>query len=244
MTTHDDDAKRRGISRRGLIGGGAAAAGVVGAFAVGRSSEGATGEPAGSRPASYAFRGQHQAGIVTPAQDRLHFAAFDVTTDDRDRLVDLLKQWTEAAERMTAGKPAGPVGPVEGPALFPPDDTGEAIGLPPGRAHDHLRLRTVAVPGRQREGPVRPGRPAAGGAAHAAALPGGRARPGALVRRPVHPGLLPTTRRSRCTRSATWPGSASAPSPCAGRSSASGVRRPPRPASPRRGTCSASRTAP
>ena len=130
MSTHDD-AKRRGISRRGLIGGGAAAAGVVGAFAVGRSSEGATGEPAGSRPATYPFRGEHQAGIVTPAQDRLHFAAFDVTTDDRDRLVDLLKQWTEAAERMTAGKPAGLVGPVEGPALAPPDDTGEAIGLPP-----------------------------------------------------------------------------------------------------------------
>ena len=126
-----DDAKPRGISRRGLIGGGAAAAGVVGAFAVGRSSEGATGEQAAGRPASYAFRGEHQAGIVTPAQDRLHFAAFDVTTDDRDRLVDLLKQWTEAAERMTAGKPAGTVGPVEGPALAPPDDTGEAIGLPP-----------------------------------------------------------------------------------------------------------------
>ncbi len=127
-----DDAKRRGISRRGLIGGGAAAAGVVGAFAVGRSSEGATGQPASSRPATYPFHGEHQAGIVTPAQDRLHFAAFDVTTNDRDRLIDLLKQWTEAAERMTAGKPAGPVGPVEGPALYPPDDTGEAIGLPPG----------------------------------------------------------------------------------------------------------------
>ena len=62
------------------------------------------------------FRGEHQAGIVTPAQDRLHFAAFDVTTDDRDELIDLLQQWTEAAERMTAGEPAGPVGPVEGAA--------------------------------------------------------------------------------------------------------------------------------
>jgi deferrochelatase/peroxidase EfeB len=128
--TGPDDARRRGISRRGLIGGGAAAAGVVGAFAVGRSSEGATGEQA-SRPATYPFRGEHQAGIVTPAQDRLHFAAFDVTTTDRDRLIDLLEKWTDAAERMTAGKPAGPVGPVEGPALAPPDDTGEAIGLPP-----------------------------------------------------------------------------------------------------------------
>ena len=125
-----EDTSRRGISRRGLIGGGVAAAGVAGAFAVGRSSEGSTGEPA-TRPASYDFRGAHQAGIVTPAQDRLHFAAFDVTTDDRDRLVTLLQQWTEAAERMTAGKPAGPVGPVEGASNTPPDDTGEAIGLSP-----------------------------------------------------------------------------------------------------------------
>jgi deferrochelatase/peroxidase EfeB len=103
---------------------------VAGAFVVGRASEGSPGEPA-SRPASYAFRGAHQAGIVTPAQDRLHFAAFDVTTDDRDRLVALLQQWTEAAERMTAGKPAGTIGPVEGASNAPPDDTGEAIGLAP-----------------------------------------------------------------------------------------------------------------
>ena len=120
------------VSRRSLLGGGAAAAGVAGAFVVGRASEGAPGEPL-TRPASYAFRGAHQAGIVTPAQDRLHFAAFDVTTDDRDQLIELLQQWTDAAERMTAGKPAGPVGPVEGAANLPPDDTGEAIGLSTSR---------------------------------------------------------------------------------------------------------------
>jgi deferrochelatase/peroxidase EfeB len=119
------------VSRRSLIGGGAAAAGAAGAFALGRASEGAPGEPA-TRPVSYAFRGEHQAGIVTPAQDRLHFAAFDVTTAERDALIDLLELWTEAAERMTEGKPAGTIGPVEGASNLPPDDTGEAIGLPPG----------------------------------------------------------------------------------------------------------------
>ncbi len=120
------------VSRRSLLGGGAAAAGVAGAFVVGRASEGASGEPA-TPPASYAFRGAHQAGIVTPAQDRLHFAAFDVITDDRDQLISLLQQWTEAAERMTQGKPAGTVGPVDGASNLPPDDTGEAIGLAPAR---------------------------------------------------------------------------------------------------------------
>ncbi len=78
---------------------------------------------------SYAFRGVHQAGIVTPAQDRLHFAAFDVVTDSRDELVDLLQRWTDAAEQMTRGEPAG-AGAVDGDVNLPPDDTGEALDLP------------------------------------------------------------------------------------------------------------------
>ncbi len=122
------------VSRRGLIGGGAAAVGVAGAYVVGHEAAGTPGPaaaPGGDAVASsYPFRGEHQAGIVTPAQDRLHFAAFDVTTESRDELIALLQAWTEAAERMTQGDPAGPVGPTEGAANLPPDDTGEAIGLP------------------------------------------------------------------------------------------------------------------
>ena len=121
------------FSRRALLGGGAAAAGAAGAFAVGRATESSSAAASATPVTSYPFRGEHQAGIVTPAQDRLHFAAFDVTTDDREALVRLLQEWTEAAERMTAGDPAGEVGPVEGPANLPPDDTGEAIGLPASR---------------------------------------------------------------------------------------------------------------
>jgi len=83
----------------------------------------------GGRSATYPFRGAHQAGITTPAQDRLHFAAFDVLTDSRDELVDLLQRWTLAAEHMTAGEPAG-AGAVGGDVRLPPDDTGEALGLP------------------------------------------------------------------------------------------------------------------
>jgi deferrochelatase/peroxidase EfeB len=79
------------------------------------------------------FRGPHQAGIVTPAQDRLHFVAFDVITDDRDELEQLLRRWTVAAERMTRGEGAGPVGAVDGLPDAPPDDTGEALGLSPAR---------------------------------------------------------------------------------------------------------------
>ena len=82
-----------------------------------------------ARAATYDFRGAHQAGITTPAQDRLHFAAFDVLTDDRDDLVSLLERWTEAAEQMTRGEPAG-AGAVGGDVRLPPDDTGEALDLP------------------------------------------------------------------------------------------------------------------
>ena len=120
------------ISRRGLIGGGSAVAGLAAGFAAGDAyaghGDGAQGAPA----TTYAFRGEHQAGIATPAQDRLHFAAFDVTTRSRAELVGLLKAWTLAAERMTQGLPAGPVGPTEGAPQAPPDDTGEAIGLSSG----------------------------------------------------------------------------------------------------------------
>ena len=64
-------------------------------------------------------------------QDRLHFATFDVITDSRDELIGLLQDWTSAAERMTRGLGAGEVGPTSGSYNAPPDDTGEAIGLPP-----------------------------------------------------------------------------------------------------------------
>ncbi|WP_256215518.1 iron uptake transporter deferrochelatase/peroxidase subunit [Nocardioides psychrotolerans] len=120
------------VSRRGLLGGGVAVAGVAGAFVTGRATADEA-PPAGgasaSRAPSYDFRGVRQAGIVTPAQDRLHFAALDVVTDSREELMTLLRAWTVAAERMTTGLPAGEIGPVEGSLDLPPDDTGEAIGL-------------------------------------------------------------------------------------------------------------------
>lgn len=129
------------ITRRGLMTGttGLAAGAVVGA-AAGVAAE-RSGDSAGVD--SYPFRGAHQQGILTPVQDRLHFAAFDVTTTDRAALVRLLQDWTEAAERMVGGGSAGPVGPVEGDDRLPPDDTGEAIGLPAS----HLTLTFGFGPG-------------------------------------------------------------------------------------------------
>ena len=56
------------------------------------------------------FHGEHQAGIITAAQDRLHFAAFDLITESRAALVSLLSDWTTAAEAMTAGLETGTTG--------------------------------------------------------------------------------------------------------------------------------------
>lgn len=123
----------RGLSRRGVLGlaGATVGAGLVG-FGAGMAVDRAVaGGPSAS--ATYPFYGAHQAGITTPAQDRLHFAAFDAAPGlDRDGLIELLHDWTVAAARMTQGRPAGKYGPASGPSDAPPDDTGEALDLPPG----------------------------------------------------------------------------------------------------------------
>jgi deferrochelatase/peroxidase EfeB len=93
-------------SRRLFLG---AAGGLAGASLVATSSA-----QAGSAP----FYGPHQAGITTPMQDALYFAAFDVEADNRAALIGLLQNWTRAAARLTAGLPAEPAA-----------DSGEAVGL-------------------------------------------------------------------------------------------------------------------
>jgi deferrochelatase/peroxidase EfeB len=108
-----------------LAGAGAAVGGIIGANT---RSDAASITEAASAPVE--FYGEHQAGITTPAQDRMHFVALDVTTRDRTKLVELLKKWTRAADRMTAGAEVSPLGALGGNPDAPPDDNGEALGLP------------------------------------------------------------------------------------------------------------------
>ncbi|MFI0709516.1 iron uptake transporter deferrochelatase/peroxidase subunit [Streptomyces inhibens] len=136
--TSGKDTNGRAPSRRSLLGWGGAGL-ALGAVAAGGTAAalrvGSDAQPAGADAtagAAIAFHGTHQAGIATAVQDRLHFAAFDVTTDDRDELIALLKEWTKAAARMTAGDAVGD-GAIGLQAEAPPDDTGEALGLPPSR---------------------------------------------------------------------------------------------------------------
>jgi len=127
------------LSRRAFLTG-AGAAGVLGAAGLTVGLTGCTREHSASGASSKAgagggsgddtvvpFRGDHQAGITTPTQDRLAFAAFDVTSTSRDDLRAMLVTWTAAAEAMTQGNqvPGGATDPAA-----PPADTGEAVGLP------------------------------------------------------------------------------------------------------------------
>jgi deferrochelatase/peroxidase EfeB len=125
--------ERKGISRRGLLGAASAAVatGVAG-YAV-HSAVSTEESQAADNTGPVEFHGPHQAGIVTPAQDRLHFATFDVTATKREAVIALLKEWTAAAALMTAGRDIGQYGAVNGPGEAPPEDTGEAVGLPPAR---------------------------------------------------------------------------------------------------------------
>jgi deferrochelatase/peroxidase EfeB len=114
---------------------------MAGVGAAGASALAVTGSLAGCSSDSEAaapddrveFYGERQAGIVTPAQDRLHFAAFDVITDSREELIELLQAWTSAAAKMTQGRDVGEFGAMDGPYIAPPEDTGEAYGLRPAR---------------------------------------------------------------------------------------------------------------
>ena len=120
----------KGTSRRAMFTGaglGAALAGLAG-VAGGRAWE-ASQRPEEAILTTYPFRGDHQAGITTPAQDNMFTAAFDVSATDVEDLKTLLSDWAVAAEQMTAGELIG--GQPSSNKQLPPKDTGEAWGYKP-----------------------------------------------------------------------------------------------------------------
>ncbi|MBS9373918.1 iron uptake transporter deferrochelatase/peroxidase subunit [Rhodococcus sp. B50] len=120
------------ISRRRLLGAAGAGAVLAGTGAVvGRVTAPSSEDVAAGTVVP--FRGEHQAGIVTPAQDRMHFVTFDVTTRDRNELIALLTAWTAMAERMTTGLEATENGATGDGGYRPPSDTGEALDLAASR---------------------------------------------------------------------------------------------------------------
>jgi len=72
------------------------------------------------------FYGAHQGGIVTPQQGHSYVAAFDLKTDKRDEVIALLREWTQAAARMTQGQPAGSLETADDK---PAADSADVLGL-------------------------------------------------------------------------------------------------------------------
>jgi deferrochelatase/peroxidase EfeB len=123
------------VGRRGLLGAAGAALVAGGGLGVlgGRATAPGSGADAqgAEDPLSTAHpvRGEHQQGIVTPAQDYLVVAAFDLTAGDLDALRSLMSRWLVASEQMAAGELVGGL-PLANPQAAPLD-TGEAWGYPP-----------------------------------------------------------------------------------------------------------------
>ncbi|MFT4127794.1 MAG: iron uptake transporter deferrochelatase/peroxidase subunit [Gordonia sp. (in: high G+C Gram-positive bacteria)] len=119
------------LGRRGFLGVTGLAGLVVGG-AVG-GAVGHTAAPAATdgQDAAVEFYGEHQAGIITPQQNSLWFAAFDVNDGVLPQNLQVtLARWAAAASLMTQGKA---VGPKDTRAGAPPVDTGEAFDLGPSR---------------------------------------------------------------------------------------------------------------
>ena len=151
---HPNGTQRQDAARTALVAGLLALSG-LGAMGPKASAASPAAAPKPTGPNQIEpFWGEHQGGIVTwPIQHQSFFATFDLTTTKREDVIKLLKAWTAAAARMSAGETAQPMDQglqlaVPGPAqdLLDGDpsfgtpasrkvaaDTGEALGMSPSR---------------------------------------------------------------------------------------------------------------
>lgn len=74
------------------------------------------------------FYGEHQAGIITPAQKHIYFLVLDLDTHDIAKVKSIFQNWTAYSNNLTQGKN---VKPYSKNAFIPPNDTGEADSLSP-----------------------------------------------------------------------------------------------------------------
>jgi deferrochelatase/peroxidase EfeB len=119
-------------SRRGFLTLGGAAVAGAGVGALATHAADADDHKSVAVSDRVPFRGTRQAGIATPVQQRLAFAAYDLTVDgdpaaNRAALQQMLRTWTAAAAAMAV---AQSVPGDNGNPAAPPADTGEAVGLP------------------------------------------------------------------------------------------------------------------
>ena len=178
------------MSRRALLGGlGLAGAGVaIGSVTGGGATRCSSWHRRPVRPhrpdqSIVPFYGTHQAGIATPAQDRLVFATLNVVdgADRTDVCGTCLSDWSDAAAKMTKGQLVGEDSDLDAPPL----DTGEAVGSPVSGLTVTIGYGPSLFDDRFGLAPKKPAL-----LVDLPALPNEDLDPDYIGRRPVHPGLL------------------------------------------------------
>ena len=76
------------------------------------------------------FFGKYQGGIATPMQRHTYFMAFDLVASKREEVIELLKQWTNAAAQMTQGPARANLQEARDQI---PADSGAILDLPAAR---------------------------------------------------------------------------------------------------------------
>lgn len=144
-TDHDGfrTASHRDLSRRGLLRSGAVA-GVGAAVGWGARGIGGGGVPDMFGGQTEPFHGDRQAGVDTEPQAHVALVGFDVRPGvGRDRLVGVLKVWTDDAARLTQGGPA--LADTEPELARNPSRLTVTVGFGPGvfstAGLEHLRPR-------------------------------------------------------------------------------------------------------
>ncbi|WP_053374157.1 iron uptake transporter deferrochelatase/peroxidase subunit [Paenibacillus sp. FJAT-27812] len=131
----DKKISRRDLLRMAGVGGAGLLLGATGMGGLFSVQERSSAKPASKAAKADSgqivdFYGAHQAGITTPPQDFIVFAAFDLTANSLDDVRKLFQAWTAAAAAMTSGEM---LGSNNENLNLPPSDTGEAEGLSPSR---------------------------------------------------------------------------------------------------------------
>ena len=120
---------RREFLKKAGIGGAGLALGLSGASAFFAPKLGSQ-EKISYGNEKIAFYGKHQAGISTPMQKNIYFVVLDLHTTDKDKIIQLFKDWTDYSAKLVEGELVKKDGQN---TLLPPSDTGETVGLNPHR---------------------------------------------------------------------------------------------------------------
>jgi deferrochelatase/peroxidase EfeB len=119
-------------SRRGFLTATAGLATLAGANLAPGAARALGATPAAApNDASEPFWGEHQGGIVTPAQGYTYIATFDLAAAKRADVAALMRKWTAAAAALSQGQPVEI--PGEGDDYAAQADPGDVLGLSPSR---------------------------------------------------------------------------------------------------------------